>query len=93
MILKTLLNIVSFILTGIINVVLNIFPNNDITSHAVDALELVLQWTTQALNFVYFIFGDTIYIVLPIATTILLLKYTVLPIIIIIRSVFIKSNE
>ena len=47
----------------------------------------------QALNFCYFICGDTLFTVLPIAVGLLIVKYTVLPLIIVLRSIFIKGNE
>lgn len=93
MILKAVLNILSVILSGIINMVTGIFPEWNIAQTGTELLTTLFEWTTQALNFVNFIFGDTVFILLPIATALLVLKYTIIPIVIILRSIFINSNN
>lgn len=93
MLLKAVLNILSVILSGIINMVTGIFPDWNIAEAGTQLLATLFEWTSQALNFVNFIFGDTIFVVLPIATALLVLKYTIIPIVIILRSIFINSNN
>lgn len=93
MILKIILMVVTFIASIIINLVTAVIPSNNIHASLGDIITTILTWTDQALNFCYFLFGDTMFIVLPIAITILIAKYIVLPLIVIFRSFFIKGNE
>lgn len=93
MILKLLLSLVSMIATGIINFVNGMFEQNALITDVNNFITSILTITTQAYNFMYFIFGNTLIIVVPITIGLLTTKYLVVPIIQIFRSFFINSNE
>lgn len=58
-----------------------------------EAVIFLVSFCDQALNFCYFIFGESMFIVLPVAVILLVAKYTVIPLIMIFRSFFINSNN
>lgn len=93
MILKIILSVITFIASMIINLVTSIMPNNNIHASLGDIITTILTWTDQALNFCHFLFGDTMFIVLPVAIALLIAKYIALPMIVIFRSFLIKGNE
>ena len=92
MILKSILQIITFALSGILNVVGDILPGANLEQVGQTALSIVLEFSTQALNFCYFMVGDTLFLLLPLALGLLFTKIVVLPIVIILRSIFIKGN-
>lgn len=86
---------------GIIRIIMNIFfgivnlflGKIIIVDDLLDIIKEILTVTQQALNFMYLVFGDTLFVVLPFVVLLLTEKYVVLPIVQILRSIFINSNE
>lgn len=64
----------------------------DLITNLLAPFEFFVQFIEQGRNCLHLIFGDGMYIILPIAITLLVLRYTLVPIIIIVRSKFINSN-
>lgn len=93
MILKLLLNLFGTIISVLINMVNGIMPSNGLNNSLGDIITSILSITQQAYNFMYLIFGETLFIIMPIITVLITLKYTVIPIVQIMRSFFINSNE
>lgn len=93
MILKFILTIFSWIGTFIVNIITGLLPDSGISGQLQDIIVSMFTWTQQALNFMYLLFGETLFFVVPIATFILTTKYIGLPIIVLIRSFFVNSNE
>lgn len=93
MILKLILDIIMFIGQLIIGLVASMLPTGDLSGAIETSLDVIMLATSQALNFCYFIFGDTMFVVLPIATAVLLAKHVAIPLVVIFRSFFIKGNE
>lgn len=93
MILKLLLNIFGTIISTLINIVNGIIPSNGLNNSLNDIITSILSITQQAINFMYLIFGETLFIIVPIVIVLVTVKYTVIPIVQIMRSFFINSNE
>lgn len=93
MILRLLLNIFGILIQIILNIVTEILPSNGLGGNLATIITTILSFTQQALNFAYLIFGDTLFLVMPIVTMLLFEKYVALPVIILVRSFFINSNE
>lgn len=92
MITKTILTIFSTVIGRIIGVGVANMPGQELHIELNSIISAMLTITQQGVNFLYFIFGDTVMIILPIAIALLILKYTVVPLIQIFRSFFINSN-
>lgn len=93
MITKLILNFMGTILTILINIVNGILPENSLNGNLGEIITTILSITQQALNFMYFIFGETLAIVVPITIALLAFKYTVAPVVQLIRAFFINSTE
>lgn len=93
MIIKFILELVTNIVTGIINIVNSMFTPNTLITDVNDFISSILTIATQAHNFMYFIFGNTLVVVVPITIALLTTKYLVVPIVQIFRSFFIKGND
>lgn len=86
---------------GIVRIIMNIFfgivnlflGKIIIVDDLLEIIREILTVTQQALNFMYLLFGDTLFVVLPFVLLLLTEKYIVLPIVQILRSIFINSNE
>lgn len=86
---------------GIVRIIMNIFfgivnlflGKIIIVDDLLEIIREILTVTQQALNFMYLLFGDTLFVVLPFVLLLLTEKYVVLPIVQILRSIFINSNE
>lgn len=93
MILKLILNILGTIISIIINIVNEFFPSNGLHNDLSGIITNLLTITQQGLNFLYFIFGETVALILPTIIILITTKYIAVPIIQIVRSFFINSNE
>lgn len=93
MITKLILNFMGTILTILINIVNGILPENSLNGNLGEIITTILSITQQALNFMYFIFGETLAIVVPITIALLAFKYTIAPVVQLIRAFFINSTE
>lgn len=93
MILTYLLELILNIVIALVNFVNTLFGNNSLSVDVNNFIQAILTITTQAHNFMYFIFGDTLAIVVPITLAMLTTKYLVVPAVQIFRSFFIKGNE
>lgn len=93
MILTFLLELILNLAISLINFVNTMFGENTLIVDVNNLIQSILTITTQAHNFMYFIFGNTLAIVVPITLGMLTTKYLVVPIVQIFRSFFIKGNE
>lgn len=93
MILETIINIVVEILKAIINIIMAIFPQINLTTYMVEYTTKIISICTQANNFIHFLLGDFVVVLVPLTLSLLLYKYTVYPIIVLIRSVFVNGNN
>lgn len=93
MILELLLHLVLTLVTSIVNAVNGLFGQNTLIPDVNNFINAILTICTQAHNFMYFIFGNTLVIVVPVTIALLTTKYLVVPIVQIFRSFFIKGNE
>lgn len=94
MILKTLLNLFAILTGNVIYLTTSAITGNvaNISATGISLLGGILSICQQGVNFCYFLLGDSIYVVLPISVAIILFKYTIAPLIILIRTIFIKGN-
>jgi len=84
MIIKLIINVVM----GILNIFFNILPNqnnDNLIALYMNSLQTLIALCTQGVNFVHFLIGDSIYIILPSAVALLTLKFILLPILDFIR--------
>lgn len=93
MILTFLLELILNLAISLINFINTMFGNNSLSVDVNNFIQAILTITTQAHNFMYFIFGDTLAVVVPITLAMLTTKYLVVPLVQIFRSFFINSNE
>lgn len=85
MILALILQIITKFISTIMNIISSLFPSVEFTSEIVTGTQAILEISTQALNFVHFIVGDALVIIIPVAGALLAYKYLVYPIIDVIR--------
>lgn len=74
---------------SILSIFFNMIPGTENTAQVVEmytnSLTTLISLATQGINFVHFIIGDSIYIIIPCATTLLTIKFVLLPILDFIR--------
>lgn len=93
MITAYILGLIVLVISTIIKLANTMFQPNTLITDVNNFISTILTITTQAHNFMYFIFGNTLVIVVPITIAMLVTKYTVVPILQIFRSHFSNSND
>lgn len=79
--LQTIMNFISLIF----NFIAEKSPTVEIGTNLSSRISAILSISTQAINFMHFIIGDTLAIIIPLCFAILTYKYLVLPIIDVLR--------
>lgn len=77
MILKFIINILINITFAIFSLITAIFPSSDIDISTL--ITTLLSVTSQATNFMHFLFGDWLFVILPYLTLLLFAKFVILP--------------
>lgn len=85
MIIKIFLQTIMNFLSIVINFIANNTPMIDVGTNLTGRISEILAISTQALNFVHFIVGDTLVIIIPLSLTIITYKYLILPVIDVLR--------
>ena len=88
MIIKYLIQGAIIIINWFLNSIMTTFSDAGANSPVIqiaNGLQTMLGFCQQANNFCYLLLGDTMYVVIPIVLAIIGLKYTVLPVFIILR--------
>lgn len=92
-----ILKFILYFFTGIIEVIMYVvgqyMPTINIATQLFQYITQILSITQQALNFMYLILGDTLFLVMPLIISLLTFKYIAYPILQVIRSLIINSNE
>lgn len=81
MIISALMNTVATIMTTLFDMINTLFPHLNLGNTLVSNITNVLEISNQAINFVHFIVGDTLAIIIPLATAILGYKYLLYPVV------------
>lgn len=68
-------------------------PQADINNYIVDIVNAMASIMSQANNFIHFICGDVIEIIMPLLIPLLFFQYIVYPIFTFIRSIFVNGNN
>lgn len=81
MIFEVLLKGLCFVLKILFTLIKSLFPFISIPANFFVALAKILSTTEQANNFIYFIFGDTAFILIPSLILLLTFKYIIYPVV------------
>lgn len=68
-------------------------PDVDFLRYVKDFMEIITSVLQQATNFLYLCIGEAIYPMAGWATFLLLYKYTIFPIGVIVRRIFVKGGD
>lgn len=93
MIITMIIDFLVEILKIIISWLAEVTPNIDIATYMLEYTAKIITITTQANNFIHFIVGDFIIVLVPAVIGLLGFKYVMYPIITLIRSVFVNGNN
>lgn len=89
MLIQGLVTVASFMLSSFMGAM----PQADINSYLIDIVTSMATIFTQANNFIHFIAGDAVNIILPLLVPLLTYQYIVYPIFTFIRSIFVNGNN
>lgn len=92
MLLKFFIDLFTNIGQVVLTIIKHGFPQFDIASYMITYTTKIISICTQANNFLHFMLGDFVVVLVPIAIAILGFKYAIYPIITFIRSIFVNSN-
>lgn len=68
-------------------------PQAEINAYILDIIQAMASIFTQANNFIHFICGDAVEIILPLLIPLLVFQYVVYPIVTFFRSIFVNGNN
>lgn len=88
-IIQGLITIASFLLSTFMGAM----PQADINNYLIDIIKSMAQVFSQGNNFIHFIAGDAVNIILPLLIPLLIYQYIMYPTFTFIRSIFINGNE
>lgn len=93
MITETIINFFTFIAQGIINMITEVIPTVDLAVNMAYFTGKIITICTQARNFLYFLLGDFMTVLILPTIVLLVYKYTAYPILVFIRSIFVNGNN
>lgn len=93
MITQTIIDLITNIATTILSWLASVTPEIDIMTYMLEFISKIMTITTQANNFIHFMLGDFVVVLLPGTIGLLIYKYAVYPIITFIRSFFVNGNN
>lgn len=81
MILDIFIHLILMVLSPILGFITSAIPTLDLLETLLNTTEAIINISQQGMNFVHFIVGDSIVIILPATLTMLAYKYLIFPII------------
>lgn len=81
MILNIFISLILMVLNPILGLITSVIPTIDLLETLITTTETILNISQQGMNFVHFIVGDSIVIILPATLLMLTYKYLIFPII------------
>lgn len=93
MILQIVIDIVMGIAETLINIIMAVFPEINLATHMIEYTTKIISVCGQANNFIHFMLGDIVVVLVPLTISLLAWKYLVYPIIVFIRSIFVNGNN
>lgn len=93
MILKFILDIIIEIISFIAGIMAQVIPEMDFLRYSREFFQLIADYSHVAINGLYFIFGEALFVITPFALFWLSYRYLIFPIAVIIRRIFIKGGD
>lgn len=85
MILKFLIEIISFLGVSVAQLIMGLLPSVDLSVHLNPYFTTVLGFCIQATNFLHFVIGDLLTIIAPLAIALVPIRFLVAPVVAFIR--------
>lgn len=93
MIIKFIFQIIIQLIGFIYDKMADVMPTLQVINYITAFFDLLQNFLQQAVNFVYLCIGPAMYTILPLIIPFIIWKYTIYPIAIIARRVFIKGGD